>query len=86
MDLLDSIIDKNIGSASILLKVVDCNNMFVDIFGICEIKELSKLDLKCQEYLERWITRIFTLPILIMSSGQPLNAENYLFLASTKVM
>lgn len=69
-----------------MAKIVDCSNMFLDIFGLYKISDLEQLELKCLNYFERWVTRIYSLPILIMSSRQAINAENYLFLTATKAM
>lgn len=84
--MLDSFIDKNKGNDKTLAKVVDCSNMFLEIFGLCNITDLQKLDIRYQEYFERWINRVYALPLLIMTSGQPIHSENLLFLGAVEMM
>lgn len=86
VELFDLMLDKKMGNERTLSRVVECSQIFLDIFGVCHIKDLQSLDNKFEDYFERLVKRIYTLPLLIINSGGSLNAQNILFSGCVTLM
>ena len=66
IELLNCFIHGNSTDGSIFLKVIECSNSFLDVFGMCELSALNNID---EADFMSWVEQIFKLPLFLLNSN-----------------